>query len=54
MCGSCMICKTTRWRCTIIFGQEGTEQVTADLMKELKRLQVQYDDPILKEFPIGE
>ena len=37
-----------------IFGQEGTEQVTADLMKELKRLQVQYDDPILKEFPIGE
>ena len=37
-----------------IFGQEGTEQVTADLMKELKRLQVQYDDTILKEFPIGE
>ena len=37
-----------------IFGQEGTEQVTADLMKELKRLQVQYDDPVLKEFPIGE
>ncbi len=37
-----------------IFGQEGTEQITADLMKELKRLQVQYDDPILNEFPINE
>ena len=37
-----------------IFGQEGTEQVTSDLMKELKRLQIKYDDPILNEYPINE
>ena len=36
-----------------IFGQE-TEQITSDLMRELKRLQVQYDGPILKEYPINE
>ena len=36
------------------FGEEGTEQVTADLMIALKRLQVKYDDLILKEFPIGD
>ena len=37
-----------------IFGQKGTEEITSDLMRELKRLQVQYDDPILKEDPINE
>ena len=37
-----------------IFGQKGTEEITSDLMRELKRLQVQYDDPILKEYPINE
>ena len=37
-----------------IYGREGTEQITSDLKKELKRLQIQYDDPILNEFPIGE
>ena len=37
-----------------IYGQEGTEEITRDLKKELKRLQIQYDDPILNEFPINE
>ncbi len=37
-----------------IYGQEGTEQITRDLKRELKRLQEQYDDPILNEFPINE
>ena len=29
-----------------IYGQPGTEKVTKRLMRELNRLQVQYDDPI--------
>ena len=37
-----------------IYGQEVTEEITRELKKELKRLQIQYDDPILNEFPIDE
>ena len=37
-----------------IYGQEGTEEITRELKKELKRLQIKYDDPILNEFPINE
>ena len=29
-----------------LYGEPGTEELTAELMAELKRLQVQYDDPI--------
>ena len=35
-----------------IYGQKGTERVTKRLMQELKRLQQQYNDPILQQFPI--
>lgn len=35
-----------------IYGMPGTEKITAELMSELKRLQVQYDDPILNKYPI--
>lgn len=37
-----------------IFGKPGTEEITAELMKELKRLQVKYDDPILEKYPIND
>ncbi len=37
-----------------IYGQQGTEDVTRELMRELKRLQVQYGDPILEQYPINE
>ena len=32
-----------------IFGQPGTRKVTKKLMKELERLQIKYDDPIISE-----
>lgn len=35
-----------------IYGQPGTEETTARLMQELKRLQEQYDDPIREKYPI--
>ncbi len=35
-----------------IYGQPGTEQITARMMKELKKLQEQYKDPILEKYPI--
>lgn len=35
-----------------IYGQPGTEEVTADMMKKLKKLQEQYDDPVRHQFPI--
>lgn len=37
-----------------LFGKPGMEKVQAEMMKELKRLQVKYDDPILKQFPIND
>ncbi|MBR4936550.1 MAG: DUF4976 domain-containing protein, partial [Bacteroidaceae bacterium] len=35
-----------------IYGQPGTERITKQLKKELKKLQQQYDDPILQEHPL--
>ncbi len=35
-----------------IYGKPGTEKLTRRLMKELKRLQEEYDDPIREQFPI--
>ena len=35
-----------------IYGQPGTEKMTKKLKKELKRLQIQYKDPILDQFPL--
>lgn len=35
-----------------IYGQPGTEQITARMMGELKKLQLQYKDPILEKYPI--
>ena len=35
-----------------IYGKPGTEEITKELMAELKRLQEYYDDPIRKEFVI--
>jgi len=35
-----------------IYGQKGTEKVTKRLRKELKKLQQQYEDPILQQFPL--
>ena len=35
-----------------IFGEKGTEKQTKRLMKELKKLQIQYKDPILETYPI--
>lgn len=29
-----------------LYGKEGYEQITEDLMKELRKLQAQYKDPI--------
>ena len=29
-----------------LFGKEGYEQITEDMMKELRKLQAQYKDPI--------
>ncbi|MBF6629118.1 MAG: DUF4976 domain-containing protein, partial [Proteiniphilum sp.] len=29
-----------------LYGKEGFEEITGDLHKELRRLQLQYDDPI--------
>ena len=37
-----------------IYGKPGTEETTKELMKELKRLQIQYADPILEKYPINE
>ena len=36
-----------------IYGKPGTEEVTAQMMKELKKLQEQYDDPVRHQFPIN-
>ena len=35
-----------------LYGQPGMEKVTKQLMKRLKQLQIQYDDPILEKYPI--
>ncbi len=35
-----------------IYGQPGTEEITAEMMQELKRLQEEYDDPIRFKYPI--
>jgi hypothetical protein len=35
-----------------IYGKPGTEEITKELMAELKRLQEYYDDPIRKEIVI--
>ena len=35
-----------------LYGQPGTEKITKKLRKELKKLQVQYDDPILEKYPL--
>lgn len=35
-----------------LYGKAGYEQITADLKKELKRLQEQYDDPIRFQYPL--
>lgn len=35
-----------------IYGQPGTEKVTRELLKELKQLQEEYDDPIREQYPI--
>lgn len=35
-----------------IYGQPGTEEITKSLLKRLKELQEQYDDPIRFEYPI--
>ncbi len=35
-----------------IYGKPGTEKLTRRLMKELKKLQKEYDDPIREQFPI--
>lgn len=35
-----------------IYGQPGTEEVTARMMRELDRLQVKYDDPIREKYPL--
>ena len=35
-----------------IYGKPGTEEITKEMMTELKRLQEYYDDPIRKEFVI--
>ena len=36
-----------------LYGQPGMEKVTKQLMKRLKQLQIQYDDPILEKYPIN-
>lgn len=35
-----------------IFGQPGTEEVTARMMEKLRKAQVQYDDPVRFQYPI--
>ena len=35
-----------------IYGKKGTEKITKKLKKELKKLQIQYNDPILEKFPL--
>lgn len=35
-----------------IYGKPGTEEITRQLMKRLKELQIEYKDPILEQFPI--
>ena len=35
-----------------LYGQPGMEKVTKQLLKRLKQLQIQYDDPILEKYPI--
>lgn len=35
-----------------IYGQPGTEKVTKQMRRELRRLQEQYDDPILQRYPL--
>lgn len=35
-----------------IYGKPGTEEITARMMQELKRLQEEYDDPIRHKYPI--
>ena len=35
-----------------LYGKPGTEKITKKLRKELKKLQQQYDDPILDQFPL--
>lgn len=35
-----------------LYGKPGMEEITKTMMEELKKLQVQYDDPILEKYPI--
>lgn len=35
-----------------IYGQPGTEEITAALKQRLKELQIQYKDPILEKYPL--
>jgi len=35
-----------------LYGRPGYEKITADMMKRLKQLQEEYDDPIRNQFPI--
>lgn len=35
-----------------IYGKEGTEAITAELLKKLKAVQEKYNDPILEEYPL--
>ena len=35
-----------------LYGKPGTEKITKKLRKELKKLQIQYKDPILEKFPL--
>lgn len=35
-----------------IYGKPGTEEVTRELKKRLRDLQVEYDDPILEKYPL--
>ena len=35
-----------------LYGKEGYEKITKELKSELKRLQQQYEDPILEQYPL--
>lgn len=35
-----------------IYGADGTEEITKELKQELKKLQLQYKDPILEQYPL--
>ena len=36
-----------------LFGKPGTEEITAQMIEELKKLQEQYDDPVKIQFPLN-